>query len=86
MNTVEILLDGHPVACPEGLPLTEVLMSRAPGWRRSPKLGAARGMFCGMGLCFECVVEVDGAWSRACLERIRAGMIVRTARAGEGEP
>jgi len=78
MSEVEILLDGAPVTCAEGLPLTEVLMALAPFWRQSPRRGANRGMFCGMGLCFECVVEVDGAWSRACLERTRAGMSVRT--------
>ena len=81
MTMIEIEIDGASVACPEGLPLTEVLMSRAPAWRRSPKLGAPRGMFCGMGLCFECAVEVDGTWARACLERTRAGMRIRT---GEG--
>lgn len=83
MSMVEILLDGQPVTCRADLPLTEVLVARAPGWRKSPGLGAARGMFCGMGLCFECVVEVDGAWSRACLERTREGMVVHTARPGD---
>lgn len=82
MSNVEILLDGEPVTCAQGLPLTELLMSRAPWWRQSPKLHAARGMFCGMGLCFECVVEVDGVWSRACLERTRAGMEIRTGQQG----
>ncbi|MFV0245210.1 MAG: (2Fe-2S)-binding protein, partial [Qingshengfaniella sp.] len=79
----DILLDGLPVSCREGVPLTEVLMARAPAWRASHRLGRPRGLFCGMGLCFECVVEVDGIWARACLEQVRAGMSVRTAQAEE---
>ncbi|MAC80515.1 MAG: hypothetical protein CML66_20895 [Rhodobacteraceae bacterium] len=78
---VRILLDGAAVNCTEGLPLTEVLSARAPGWRYSPILGAPRGMFCGMGLCMECAVEVDGRWTRACLERVRPDMNVRTGMA-----
>ena len=37
-----------------------------------------RGPFCNMGVCFECVVEVDGVRSRACMTTVRAGMAVRT--------
>lgn len=77
---IQMMLDGEEIACAEGLPLTEVLAARAPAWRTSPRLMAPRGMFCGMGLCFECAALVDGQWARACLERTRAGMVVATAR------
>ncbi|WP_420343245.1 2Fe-2S iron-sulfur cluster-binding protein [Paenirhodobacter sp.] len=75
---VRITLDGVEMEVAAGLPLTEILQARAPGWRRSPRLAAPRGAFCGMGLCGECAVEVDGLWARACLLRSRAGMVVRT--------
>lgn len=79
---VRITLDDTEIEVSPDLPLTSILMARAPGWRESPRLGASRGMFCGMGLCFECVVEVDGHWTRACMERSRDGMTIRTGSAG----
>jgi predicted molibdopterin-dependent oxidoreductase YjgC len=34
-----------------------------------------RGFFCGIGICFDCLVTVDGAVNvRACLEPVRADM------------
>jgi predicted molibdopterin-dependent oxidoreductase YjgC len=44
--------------------------------RRSPRLGAPRGMFCAIGTCFECLVSADGAIVRACVTPARAGMQV----------
>ncbi|MFN6201241.1 MAG: 2Fe-2S iron-sulfur cluster-binding protein, partial [Acidobacteriota bacterium] len=49
-----------------------------PVLRRSVA-GAPRGALCGMGICFECRVEIDGiAHSRSCQIYCRAGMEVRT--------
>jgi len=43
--------------------------------RNSPGLGEARGMWCGVGHCYECRVVVDGVWGvRACLLPIREGL------------
>jgi aerobic-type carbon monoxide dehydrogenase small subunit (CoxS/CutS family) len=39
--------------------------------------GAPRGLFCGMGVCQECVVEVEGATLPACQTRVADGMVVR---------
>jgi predicted molibdopterin-dependent oxidoreductase YjgC len=36
-------------------------------------------MFCGMGVCQECVVEVDGKKTEACRTKVKAGLIVRKA-------
>lgn len=44
--------------------------------RHSPAAGTARGFFCLAGVCQECVVEVNGAKSAACMEAVREGMIV----------
>ena len=42
--------------------------------------GAARGMFCGMGVCQDCIVDIDGvANRRACMTPARAGMAVAAA-------
>jgi predicted molibdopterin-dependent oxidoreductase YjgC len=37
-----------------------------------------RGFFCGMGVCFDCLVSVDGRPGvRACMEPARPGMAIR---------
>ncbi|HEX5541391.1 MAG TPA: (2Fe-2S)-binding protein [Micromonospora sp.] len=47
-------------------------------WRRTRLTGRPRGIFCGIGVCFDCLVEIDGTPNqRACLIPARAGMVVR---------
>jgi hypothetical protein len=59
----------------------------ATGWttfRRGPKPGQVRGLYCGMGVCFECLVTIDGhANQRACMCEVLPGMRVET-QAGWG--
>ncbi len=46
---------------------------------RSTTTGEPRGLFCGMGVCYECVVVVDGVpQTRACMTWVRDGMVVQT--------
>ena len=48
--------------------------------RRSPS-GEARGLFCGIGVCYECLIQTDGkSDQRACLERPRAGAQIGITR------
>src|SRR3954471_7461566 len=48
-------------------------------FRRTGK-GSPRGLYCGMGACFDCIVTVDGkANQRACLVKARDGMVVSSA-------
>lgn len=47
-------------------------------WRRS-RAGDPRGLLCGIGICFDCLVKVDGVWNvRACQTEIHEGMHVET--------
>ena len=46
-------------------------------FRHSEKRGGPRGVFCGIGICFDCLVTVDGQPSqRACLARVAAGVLL----------
>ena len=46
--------------------------------RRSSKTGEPRGLFCNMGICFECLVLVDGRVVRSCMTPVMGdGMVVR---------
>ncbi|MFE5735813.1 (2Fe-2S)-binding protein [Streptomyces celluloflavus] len=48
-------------------------------WRRTRVVGAGRGMFCGIGVCFDCLVTVNGRPNqRACLVEAAPGDLVRT--------
>ena len=44
---------------------------------RETRSGASRGLFCGMGVCGECTLLIDGDARRACLEPARPGADVR---------
>ena len=44
--------------------------------RRSPRAGEPRGVFCMMGVCQECLIQVDGVVRQACLTPAVDGMRV----------
>lgn len=47
-------------------------------FRRTARRGEARGVFCGMGICYDCLAVIDGQPSRrACMTEVRDGMTVR---------
>ena len=75
-----ITIDGEPVDAAAGTSLTAVFVA-ARRWRLrdNPVSGEPRGPFCGMGVCFECLVRVDGELVRACVVRVREGMQVERA-------
>ncbi|WP_328478023.1 (2Fe-2S)-binding protein [Streptomyces sp. NBC_00377] len=53
--------------------------SGVTSWRTTRDGGRARGVFCGIGVCFDCLVTVDGRPNlRACLVPAAPGTDVRT--------
>ena len=78
-DTVTLLVDGKAVTVPEGsMVSTAVAAAGVNGYRRSVR-GEPRGPLCGMGICFECRVTIDGrAHCKSCQVVCRAGMEVRT--------
>ncbi|HET9603220.1 MAG TPA: (2Fe-2S)-binding protein [Gemmatimonadales bacterium] len=78
-DAIMISINGEQCAVEAGQTVAAVLLSRRQ-WRfGSSPAGRPRGPLCGMGICFECVVSVDGvADVRACLETVQQGMQVRT--------
>jgi predicted molibdopterin-dependent oxidoreductase YjgC len=72
-----ITVDGEPVAAVAGIPLGAVLHARNLALRRTARDDRPRGLFCGMGVCFDCLVTVDGRPGvRACVTAVRDGMTV----------
>lgn len=72
----DITIDGETIAATAGDNLGALLHRLGDARLRATPSGAPRGLFCGMGTCFDCVVLVDGKPARACLTAIRPGMVV----------
>jgi D-hydroxyproline dehydrogenase subunit gamma len=74
---VEIVLDGRPVEAYEGETVAAVLLAEGEIATRTTVSGEPRGIFCGIGVCFDCLVVVDGVPNtRACMTWVRGGMQV----------
>lgn len=78
-QTVTITVDGVPVPAREGQTIAGALLTAGRrAWRRTGR-GRPRGLFCGIGLCFDCLVAVDGVPNvRACVTPVAEGMAVET--------
>jgi predicted molibdopterin-dependent oxidoreductase YjgC len=76
---VELTVDGTLLRLPEGANLAAALLGFEAFPRRSTVVsGAKRAPYCMMGVCFDCLVEIDGIPNRqSCLETVRAGMVLR---------
>ena len=79
LETVTLVVNGVSVTMPAGSMVSAaILKSGVHGFRRSVT-GELRGPLCGMGICFECRVTIDGeAHSRSCQTVCKNGMDVRT--------
>jgi predicted molibdopterin-dependent oxidoreductase YjgC len=74
---VEIIVNGQPIRAFPGESVAAALFaSGIYHLRSSCRLGDARGMYCLMGSCQECVVVIDGRRVESCRERVREGMII----------
>lgn len=84
-SAVTITIDGKECQAYEGDTVAVALYTNGlTAWRRS-RAGEMRGVLCGMGTCFDCLVSIDGAAGmRACQVRVREGMRVETSLAGRG--
>jgi D-hydroxyproline dehydrogenase subunit gamma len=80
--TARLWVDGRDVSVPDGITLTAALVrAGVRAVSANPVSGQPRGPFCGMGICFECEVAVDGRTARACLTPAVEGMVVQTGLA-----
>jgi len=74
---VVLTLDGRPVTAYEGESVAALLLAEGIIATRVTRGGEPRGVYCGMGVCFDCLVVVDGVPNtRACVTWVRDGMTV----------
>jgi predicted molibdopterin-dependent oxidoreductase YjgC len=77
---IDIVVDGKAVTAREGDTVAAAMLAAGlPHCRTTPVSDSPRAPYCLMGVCFECLVTIDGVGSRqACLIPVRAGMKVDT--------
>ncbi|MCF6508119.1 (2Fe-2S)-binding protein [Blastococcus sp. MG754426] len=74
---VTVLLEGRPVPAHAGESVAALLLVEGHAATRETPSGAPRGVFCGMGVCFDCLVVVDDVPNtRACTTPVADGMRV----------
>ena len=77
---ITIHFDGQPIPALDGETIAASLSAAGIVALRQTASGVPRGLFCGMGACWDCVVTVDGRiGQRACLTRVADGMQVAGA-------
>jgi len=78
-ETVSLLVNGVAVTMPAGSMVSAAILKTGTTSFRRSVTGEPRGPLCGMGICFECRVTIDGeAHCRSCQTICREGMDVRT--------
>lgn len=75
---LRIQLDGQPLNVTAGSTVAAALASRAPGNSRISVTGEKRAAVCGMGVCHECRVLIDGQLRLACQTPCQHGMRIET--------
>ena len=77
---IKIRCDGRDIVVDEGTSVAAALLGAGVARFRSSITGELRGPVCGMGVCMECRVTIDGVGHRlACQTLCREGMEVMTA-------
>jgi predicted molibdopterin-dependent oxidoreductase YjgC len=79
-DTIAFTLNGTRMRACAGDTVAAALLAAGLAYcRTTPVSGAKRAPYCMMGVCFECLVTIDGVGNRqACLVPVRDGMRVET--------
>lgn len=78
-ETVTLFVDGVSVEMPAGSMVSAAILKTGVYAFRHSVTGEPRGPLCGMGICFECRVTIDGEpHCRSCQTVCRNGMDVQT--------
>lgn len=79
---VQATFDGQPIEAEAGASVAAAIMSSCGTAWRTTKSGRPRGLFCGIGVCYDCIVEIDGqSGQRSCMIPLQNGMDVQPAKA-----
>ena len=88
-QTVCIAYEGQPKTVPEGISVAAAVMGHTGDHhcRCSVISKEKRAPYCLMGVCHECLMEIDGnPYQQACLIMVRDGMTVKKHEFAGGQP
>lgn len=74
----ELMLDGHALRVAPGTSVAAALMLGGDGSSRTSVSGQRRAPLCGMGICQECRVTINGQRRLACQTLCQDGMHIET--------
>jgi predicted molibdopterin-dependent oxidoreductase YjgC len=79
---VAITVDGAAWSVPAGASLAAAFTEHGTtAWRQTRSRAEPRGLSCGIGVCFDCLVTVNGVPGvRACLAAAQDGDVIATER------
>ncbi|WP_026930410.1 (2Fe-2S)-binding protein [Glycomyces tenuis] len=82
---MRVRVDGEERIAEEGQTVAAVLLAAGrDSWRTTRFGGRPRGLFCGIGVCFDCLVVVNGVPDvRACLRPVAEGDDIRSQDGAE---
>lgn len=83
-----LTFDGRPITARPGQSVGAALTAAGVrSWRTTRHEGRPRGLFCGIGVCFDCLLTVDGRpHQRACLVPAEDGMsLASEGGVGDGD-
>lgn len=82
-DTVTVDFEGENCTVPAGVTVAAALLGHDDNhFCRSAADSDKRAPYCLMGVCFECLVEIDGLQNRqACLEPVYEGMKIKRQHA-----
>jgi predicted molibdopterin-dependent oxidoreductase YjgC len=77
---IEFTFDGEAISAISGQSVAAALLAANQRVLRKSRFNNnERSVFCGIGVCFDCLVVIDGiANQRACLIEVKPGMKVQT--------
>ncbi len=83
---VVVTINGEAVRCREGDSVAAAML--AAGYsdcRDTPVKAVARGPFCLMGICYDCLVTINGQPNQqSCMTPVRAGMTIERQHGARG--
>jgi predicted molibdopterin-dependent oxidoreductase YjgC len=87
-HAITLTLDGVPLPALAGQSVGAALTEAGiRSWRTTRVRRRPRGLFCGIGICYDCLITVDGQPNqRACLTPVRPGMRLETGTTDGEEP
>lgn len=79
---ITITVDGKPVEAYLGETVaTALLAAGIRTFRKTHKHQQPRSLYCGMGICYECLVTINGVHAqRACVTSVEDGMVIETEK------